>query len=363
MTGVPITGCGVLTAAGEGPAALAAPAVAAAGAPAVRVDVTGLYEDLPRPTASAIAGFDVRATLGRKGTSFFDRATALAIVACGHAVRDAGLDLETADPARIGLVLGTTTGSLGSTMDYSRETLVQDRPYLVNPVLFPNTVMNCASGQAAIWYGFKGVNATVAGGPLAFLQSLRYAMNALDRGFADTILVGAVEEFTPQAAWAAELAGARPAGEAAAVFVLDRHARADGPALGEVLAVTTGFSPTGGPSVTETLAGCVRRALARANVSADEVGAMATGDLPGETAESDAVTTVLGRPVAHLGVGDALGDCRAATQAVALARVLAEHRCGDAPDGGLTVITGRGADGAVTAALVRGWRDAGTHRG
>ncbi|MEE3922501.1 hypothetical protein V2I01_41795 [Micromonospora sp. BRA006-A] len=69
---------------------------------------------------------------------------------------------------RIGIVTGTTAGSVKSSVDYAAETFTQQPPYLVNPALFPNTVMNCAAGQSAIWYKLHGPNATVAGGPLAF---------------------------------------------------------------------------------------------------------------------------------------------------------------------------------------------------
>ncbi|MFC4014146.1 beta-ketoacyl synthase N-terminal-like domain-containing protein [Nonomuraea purpurea] len=333
-----ITGYGLLTAAGSTAAALA-------GAGAARADMSALHDDLPRPDACAIPGFDIRAELGRKGTSAFDRATGLAIVACGRALADAGVEVEA--PERVGLVLGTTEGSLRSTMEYSRETLVQDRPYLVNPVLFPNTVMNCAAGQAAIWFGLKGVNATIAGGSLAFLQSLRYASNALDRGYADTILVGAVEEFTAHRAWTAELAHGRPAGEAAAVFVVEKDPQERTP-VAEVLAVAAGFGQDRG-----ALVSCLRRALARAGARPEEIDLMATGDLPGERAESDAVTAVAGRDLPQAGPGDRFGHCGAAAGALALAGVL-----GRLGDGELAVITGRAADGAVAAAVVKGRGDA-----
>ena len=218
-----ITGYAALSRVGDGPA----PLPAAAGVPVPRGDAAtaALYpQQLPAGHATAFAGFDVRGYLGRKGTSFYDRATALAVVACGQALRDAAVLVDEDTRGRVGVVLGTTLGSFKSTSDYSRETLVQERPYLVNPVLFPNTVMNCAAGQAAIRLGLRGINATITGGPLAFLNAVRYAVNAIGQGYVDTMLVGAVEEFTPHRAWAAHLLGggtaAAPAGEGAAAFVV-----------------------------------------------------------------------------------------------------------------------------------------------
>lgn len=349
-----ITGCGLLSAAGEDLRALAEPVGAVHG------DVSARLPGLPKTTAPVIADFDVRARLGRKGTSSYDRATALAVVACDAALRDAGLDLETADRSRIGLVLGTTTGSLGSTMDYSRETLVQDRPYLVNPMLFPNTVMNCAAGQAAIRFGLRGVNATVAGGPIGFLQALRYAMAALDRGHADTVLVGAVEEFTPHTAWGSRILDDRDAGEAATVFVLRRDAVPDGPSA-EVLATAAGFCPdfSSGDALVLAVAACVRRAIAAAGIDPLQVAVMVTGE---GSEEPDAIAAALGHRPRRLEVPAELGDCRSAGGGLALATVLAQQWYGQEPDGEVAVLTGHSRDGGVLAAVVRGWRDAGRHR-
>src|SRR5207248_2320963 len=75
-------------------------------------------------------------------------------------LEDGGLEVDDRGRGRVGVVLGTTVGSLRSMSDYTRETLIEERPYLVSPALFPNTVMNCAAGQSAIRHGLAGINAT-----------------------------------------------------------------------------------------------------------------------------------------------------------------------------------------------------------
>ncbi|SCG39430.1 beta-ketoacyl synthase N-terminal-like domain-containing protein [Micromonospora humi] len=346
MSGV-VTGCGVVSAAGDSVAEVLA---AIRAGTAVRTDVHDRFaEPLPEAEAPAIAGFDVRGLLGRKGTSFLDRATALAMVACGRALTDGELTPDDDNRHRIGVVLGTTTGSLRSTMDFSRETLVQDKPYLVNPVLFPNTVMNCAAGQAAIRYGLRGVNATVAGGPLAFLYALRYALNAIRRGYADALLVGGVEEYTPNTAWAARLTDAGPAGEASAVYLLRRRGAEAGGARAEVLSVATGFAPDDADA---GLAGCAGRALAAADVRTADVWALAGDD-------ADGLRNVVPTTVERLPVRPALGDCQAAAGALAFGALLA--RCAEEPEqaGRPALLTARSRDGGVAAAVVRGWAGGG----
>ena len=73
-----------------------------------------------------LAEFDVRAHLGRRGTSTLDRATALALVACQEALAgdsdgDGDGDGEESASARdrVGVSLGTTAGSLRWMSEYT----------------------------------------------------------------------------------------------------------------------------------------------------------------------------------------------------------------------------------------------------
>lgn len=373
MTGVVVTGWSAVTSAGVGADALTrqlAAVPAGAGAADPGAGVAGLYEEpLPRPLGHALVDFDVRAHIGRKGTSSYDRATSLAVVCCQDALRAAQMGVDDTTRTRVGVVLGTSLGSFKSTSDYTRETLVQDKPYLVNPLLFPNTVMNCAAGQVAIRFGLRGPNATIAGGALAFLNAVRYAGNAIERGYADVVLTGAVEEFTPHRAWASHLTGATDrvaAGEAAGVFVL---ARADVPAwagprrAARILAVATGYGPGGGEQADLALAHCVQRAVRRAGVDPSTVTTALTGESDeSERREYAAAARALGHQPRRVLAKRLFGECDAATGAVALAVLLAAAD-GTGGEGRRSLLTARGADGAVGAAVIQECHDAGADCG
>jgi 3-oxoacyl-[acyl-carrier-protein] synthase II len=371
VTGVVISGCGVLSGAGTGLDALTVAVQAHRdGKPAEPTPFTAGGEPLPTPVGHPVPGFDIRRMLGRRGTSSFDRATGLAVSACGQALADAGLDpaADASAQARrgIGVALGTTIGSFRSTSDYSRETLVAERPYLVNPMLFPNTVMNCAAGQTAIRFGLKGANATVAGGRTAFAGALRYALNALRTGAASGVLVGAVEELTPHSAWLAhhDHAVSAPPGEGAAVFLVEpatAAAAAGRLPYAEVLATSAGFAPGGGAAGpadrAAALAGCVRRALDSAGLAVADVDLVVAG-----SADPDAGQGACER-AERIGIVDFLGDCQAASGALQCATALALHRAEPARDGAVALLTGATPDGAVAAALLRGWSGAGAVTG
>lgn len=367
MTGVVITGWSTVSSAGIGVDALAK-RLAETDTDTEGVGVGHLYEEpLPLPTGHALADFDVRAHLGRKGTSSFDRTTALAVVCCQDALREAGMTVDDLTRQRVGVALGTSLGSFKSTSDFSRETLVQEKPYLVNPLLFPNTVMNCAAGQVAIRFGLKGINATIAGGTLAFLNAVRYSSNAIERGYADVMLTGAVEEFTPHRAWWAQLTGSPvAAGEAAGVFVLTRPEApewAGSRRSASILAVATGYGPGGGEQADLALIGCVDRVIRRAGVDPAAVTTVLTCEADeADRRELDPVSRALGHEPRRVLAKRLLGECDAAAGAVALAVLLAAGPNGVAEEG-LSLLTARGPDGAVGAAIVRGYADAGAHRG
>ncbi len=370
MTGIVIAGWSAVTSAGIGVDAVRARVgrAAVAAGPVPGVALTGFCgEALPQPDGHLFAGLDVRAELGRKGTSSYDRATGLAVVCAQDALREASLAVTGSAAGRVGVALGTSMGSFRSTSDYSRETLTQHKPYLVNPVLFPNTVMNGAAGQVAIRFGLRGVNATIAGGALAFVNALRYACGVIDSGYADVMLTGAVEEFSPHRAWAQHLAGrAAPAGmgEAAGLFVLAGPQAPDSlrdRPRGRVLGVATGFGPGGPADAARALTGCVRRVLRQADVAAVDVTAVLTTEAaPTDRREYDAAVAALGTAPRRVTPAAMFGDCDAATSALGLAVLLAR---GDGEGtAALGLLTALGPDGAVGAALVEGGPDAGDDR-
>jgi 3-oxoacyl-[acyl-carrier-protein] synthase II len=367
-----LTGWGLVCSAGIGPAAFRSALVAPQPAP----DVTAAYaEPLPAATAHVLRDFDVRALLGRKGTGALDRRTALALVACRQALADGALTVTDENRQRIGVVLGTTWGSLEAMSHYTRDSLLEERPYLVEPARFPNTVMNCAAGQAAIWHGLKGVNATIAGGTLAFLNVLDYVANLLRCGHADTLLAGAVEEFTPHAAWAHHLTQPAtpsvPAGEAAIVFVVERaaEARAAGRRLhAEVLAVATGFAPESahGRRAEGALSACIRRVLAAAAVTPADIARVQPSGHDDARApiERAALADVFGPDaVVERAPKTVFGECQAATGALQVAALIARAEDGPAHTGWLGLVTGYTEDGALGAALLKVHARDGADRG
>ncbi|MFK4218001.1 beta-ketoacyl synthase N-terminal-like domain-containing protein [Streptomyces sp. NPDC020880] len=312
----------------------------------------------PDEQACLVPDFNIRDVLGRKGTRSMDRVTGLAVTAVGRLLKDSP-GPET-DGTRVALVLGTNTGSAQSMMDLARDTFTQDKPYHVDPSHFPNTVMNCASGQCAIWYGLRGPNATVAAGRSSGLEALNYARRMLVSERADTVLCGAVEEYSAARSWLEhhtrdEDEAGTTLGEGCAVLRLEPAASVpEDTGLAEVLLVEAGV--VGAEGVAASLEQCVRRALRRADVDLAQVWAVSPSSPAGRVGaeERQALTAVFGEAeTAWVPQSALIGDTSAATAAFQIVSVLTAAE--NAPDarGRVAVITSVDRDGAIGCALLR----------
>ncbi|MDX3187126.1 beta-ketoacyl synthase N-terminal-like domain-containing protein [Streptomyces sp. MN03-5084-2B] len=274
--------------------------------------------------AALVPGFDVRELLGRKGTRSMDRLIGLSVWAVGHLTGDR--PAERGD--RCGLVLGTM-GSLQSTMDFSRSSFAEAKPYFVDAARMPNSIMNSAAGQCAIRHSLTGPNVTLAGGRPAGLSALACALRLLRAGRASNVLVGAVEEYSDTRSWIESHSGVGGVlGEGCVMLRVEPAG--EHPALAEVLAVRSRVALSG--DVEGALASCVDDALAAAGVAAADVAIELWSGVPGRA-----------DPVAGL-----IGDTGAATAMFQVAAVLATGE-----PGAVAVVGSADRDGAVVCAVLR----------
>ncbi|MDP3722266.1 MAG: beta-ketoacyl-[acyl-carrier-protein] synthase family protein [Candidatus Omnitrophota bacterium] len=143
--------------------------------------------------AGEVSDFQPEHYLGPKGLRNLDRTTLLALVAAKLAIEDAHLEITDENRNDIGVVLGSTMGSVHSISEFDR-TGLREGPRYVNPALFPNAVINSPASQVAIRFGLRGLNSTISTGFSASLDAIGYAMDMLTLGRARTLLVGGVEE-------------------------------------------------------------------------------------------------------------------------------------------------------------------------
>ncbi|MFI6042577.1 beta-ketoacyl synthase N-terminal-like domain-containing protein [Nocardia sp. NPDC051321] len=322
----------------------------------------------PITRVGLVRDFEVREALGSNGTRAMDRLTGLAVKTVGQVLDE--LPAPANDGADTALVLGTTTGSLRSMMEFVKDSFIQDRPFQVDPARFPNAVMNRAAGQCAIWHGLRGPNTTIAGGRAAGVAVLQYAARLFQRDRAQMVLCGMAEEFSPHRAWV-EYLGAddtdRPLGEGCAVFALESAASARSAgrgAVAELVRVRQGVWSAGAP-VREVLSRLLRSMLESAGIEADEVavamvsGTATTDPWAGFSAgEVAAVRDVLPR-TAIRSIADLVGDAGAATGGFQLAALLDANPAVSQP---YSLMTSVDLDGVVGCVLIRHYGPTGAKR-
>ncbi|WP_345812295.1 beta-ketoacyl synthase N-terminal-like domain-containing protein [Paraburkholderia sp. PREW-6R] len=325
--------------------------------------------DFPTDVRYRPTHFDAAAILGTKGIRTMDRTTALTLATSTllyeRMGRAEGVPLD-----RTGFVVGTSTGSIRSTSDFTRESLVQPRPFLVNPAHFPNTVMNCAAGQCGIRFNARSVNATISGGRLSGLLAFRYASQMLRRGYVDLLITGSVEELCPQSAWAHRQLIAHdcrhdvPLGEGCSMFALARpdvaRTLARGP-VSDILALQYGryFDPLGErPAAADGLQACIADALAQAGLEAGQIDrcVLCGGpDVDNGDLEMQAITRVFGHQVAIDGANlvEQFGDTYSATSSLALGWLLGQLEAGAGRTQKYGLVIASSEDGHAGCLIVR----------
>jgi 3-oxoacyl-[acyl-carrier-protein] synthase II len=174
--------------------------------------------------------FEPTAHLSKKEARRADRFTQLAMVAGDEAMASAGWDDGLPyDPARIGCVVGTGIGGLG-TMEHGHDMLRDEGPGKVPPLSVPLMMGNAAPGVLAMRHGLRGPSYGVVSACAAAGHAIGTAMRMIQHGEADAVMTGGAEAaLTPlsRAAFAA-LDATSPTGQSRP---FDR--RRDGFVMGE----------------------------------------------------------------------------------------------------------------------------------
>jgi len=148
-------------------------------------------------TGGEITDFDPVLFLGKKGLRDLDRSTKLLSAAAKLALEDAHLGINEKNTDEIGISAGTTFGSINSISNFDKEALTEG-PRMVNPSGFPNTVISSPASRAAIRFGIKGFNSTIATGMCSALDAVDYAVNFIRSDRAKAVIAGSVEEMCEQ---------------------------------------------------------------------------------------------------------------------------------------------------------------------
>ena len=121
-----------------------------------------------------------------------DRFTHFAMGAAGMALKDSGLDLEAEDKTRIGVMVGSGIGGLG-TLESQHATLLSKGPARVSPFMIPYMISNIASGLISMEYGLGGPNMSIVTACATSNHNIGEAWRIMKFGDADVMVCGGAE--------------------------------------------------------------------------------------------------------------------------------------------------------------------------
>ena len=145
--------------------------------------------------ACEVKGFKATDFLDRKEVRKMDLYEQYALVAAQEAVKDSGMDLETVDRNRIGVILGVGIGGIHTFEEEAGNWAVNGATMgpKFNPFFIPKMIADIAAGQISIQYGFHGPNYTTTSACASSTNAFADAFNLIRLGKANAIITGGAE--------------------------------------------------------------------------------------------------------------------------------------------------------------------------
>lgn len=145
--------------------------------------------------ACEVKGFDVTQFVDRKEARKLDPYCQYAVAAAQMAVEDCGLDLETVDKNRVGVVMGVGIGGMKTYEEEVTNYALTNETAgpRFNPFFVPKMIADICVGHISIKYGFRGPNFITSSACASSTNALAEAFNLIRLGKADMIVSGGAE--------------------------------------------------------------------------------------------------------------------------------------------------------------------------
>jgi len=156
--------------------------------PITKFDVT----NFPAKIAAELKDFNAADYIDRKEVRRMDDNVQYAVIAAQMAITDSGLELDSEDRNRIGVVMGTGVGGIW-TFENQHTNLINKGPGRVSPFFIPMMIADMAPGQISMIHGLKGPNYTTVSACSSGAHGIGNAFRILQHGDADVMITGGTE--------------------------------------------------------------------------------------------------------------------------------------------------------------------------
>ena len=142
--------------------------------------------------AAEVKNYDPKNYFSGKEARRLDRYSQFAMIAADEALKDSGLEITAANAERVGVIVGTGIGGIG-TLIQEFEVMLEKGPNRVSPFFVPMMLADIAPGLIAIKHGAKGPNMVVTSACASSANAIGEAMRMIRNGDADAIVAGGSE--------------------------------------------------------------------------------------------------------------------------------------------------------------------------
>ena len=143
--------------------------------------------------ACELKNFDPLDHFDRKEARKLDRFAQYAMVAADEAIEDSGIDLDTVDKFRVGVIWGAGIGGLETFQNEVINFAEGDGSPRFNPFFIPKMIADIAPGNISIKHGFMGANYTTVSACASSANAMIDALNNIRLGLCDVIVSGGSE--------------------------------------------------------------------------------------------------------------------------------------------------------------------------
>lgn len=278
----------------------------------------------PTQFCGEVKDFDATEYIPKKDTKKMDLFIQYGVAAGKQALADSELEVTEENAERIGVMIGSGMGGLG-TIESNYNKVLESGPRKVSPFFVPASITNMISGFLSIMEGLKGPNLNIVTACTTGVHNIGMAARLISYGDADAMVAGGAEASTTvlgvagfSAARALSTRNDEPEkasrpwdkdrdgfvmGEGAGVVVLEEyeHAVARGAKIyGEIVGFGMSgdaYHMTSPPENGEGAAAAMKNALKDAGISPEEIGyinAHGTSTPAGDIAEVSAIKAIFG---------------------------------------------------------------------
>lgn len=163
-------------------------------APITRFDA----EKFKTQFACEIKNYDPNNYFDRKEARKMDPFTQYAMVVADEAIQDSGLNIETLDKERAGVIWGSGIGGLGTFYEETSNFAKGDGTPRINPFFIPKMIVDIASGHISIKYGFRGPNFSTVSACASATNAIIDATNYIRLGTSEIMISGGSEAAVTQ---------------------------------------------------------------------------------------------------------------------------------------------------------------------